>query len=329
MSSGNGKREKRNKSSSRDTDDSTAFIIGSPNSLGDYTTSPRGNALFTNSPLQQSSTNLDQSSSIRSSTSGLAIPAGNRFLSSSNTGYGAISSSDPYYHGDDDDDRSLLLPASVSISPLAQHADSTGAAQAAPLTPSAQEILARFMAAQSSASTSPERRKNVVGANIGGSSDTKDSFCSCNTNMIAVLILIVVIATASIFGIVFYARSTGEEIVVTPSSPSSPHVIFILADDLGWNSIGYEDYDLSFATPFLTSIAKQGIIMNNYYAQEVCTPARAAILTGRYPLSTGMQYSMIMPTTSWGLDLNETLWPEVGPYFTNPNPNPYLPIPLR
>lgn len=49
-----------------------------------------------------------------------------------------------------------------------------------------------------------------------------------------------------------------------------PNIVFILADDLGWNSMGYEiNFDLTFATPFLTSLALKGIIMNQYYAQEV------------------------------------------------------------
>jgi len=86
---------------------------------------------------------------------------------------------------------------------------------------------------------------------------------------------------------------------------ANKHIIFILADDLGWNSIGYQDYDLSFATPTLSSMASQGIIFDNYYAQEVCTPARASLLTGRHPLSIGMQYSIIMPTTAWGLGIEE------------------------
>ena len=60
------------------------------------------------------------------------------------------------------------------------------------------------------------------------------------------------------------------------NSLSLPNFVFILSDDLGWNSIGYQDYDLSFATPRLTSLAKSGLILSNYYSQEVCTPARAS-----------------------------------------------------
>jgi arylsulfatase A-like enzyme len=71
------------------------------------------------------------------------------------------------------------------------------------------------------------------------------------------------------------------------SDSVKPNFVFILADDLGWNSLGYLNYDLNFTTPTLTSLAQQGIIMGSYYAQEVCTPSRAALLTGRYPLSIG------------------------------------------
>ena len=74
---------------------------------------------------------------------------------------------------------------------------------------------------------------------------------------------------------------------------------------MGWNSIGYQDYDLSFATPHLTDLARSGLILSNYYSQEVCTPARAALLTGRYPLSIGMQFSVVDTRTPWGLNLGE------------------------
>ena len=81
-------------------------------------------------------------------------------------------------------------------------------------------------------------------------------------------------------------RKPDDAHVYTASS-SKPNIIFILADDLGWNSIGYELYDLSFTTPYITSLAKQGIVMNNYYGQEVCTPSRASLMTGRYPITIG------------------------------------------
>jgi len=47
-----------------------------------------------------------------------------------------------------------------------------------------------------------------------------------------------------------------------------PHIVFVLADDLGWNSIGYRaGSDLAFTTPHLTGLAQKGLVLNNYYSQ--------------------------------------------------------------
>lgn len=92
---------------------------------------------------------------------------------------------------------------------------------------------------------------------------------------------------------------------------SSPNFVFIVADDLGWNSVGYTNSKLEFATPQMTALAKKGIIMDNFYAQEVCSPSRASLLTGRYPLSSGMQYGMVAATAEWGLPLDEITIAEV------------------
>lgn len=48
----------------------------------------------------------------------------------------------------------------------------------------------------------------------------------------------------------------------------APNFVYILADDLAWNSMGYQNFDLD-VTPHLTAFAKDGIILDNFYAQEV------------------------------------------------------------
>ena len=144
----------------------------------------------------------------------------------------------------------------------------------------------------------------------------------------AVLFIVAVDKNVNVYSVSDYlgggssSSSSSDEaprgIVVSPYSSSSstgngesiqsekPNVVFILADDLGWNSLGHEDYDLDFTTPTLTAMSSQGIMMENYYAQEVCTPARGSLLTGRHPLSIGMQYFMVESAIPWGLDLTET-----------------------
>jgi len=101
------------------------------------------------------------------------------------------------------------------------------------------------------------------------------------------------------------------DVSLTTTEATYPNFVVIVADDLGWNALSYNDEDISFATPVLAGLASKGIIMGNYYAQEVCSPSRASLLTGRYPLSVGMQYGMVAATAEWGLDLDEITLAEV------------------
>lgn len=96
------------------------------------------------------------------------------------------------------------------------------------------------------------------------------------------------------------------------SSPNKkPNFLVIIADDLGFSSLGYNQYDIAGSAPFLTELIKDGIMFTNYYAQEECTPSRAALLTGRYPITTGMQYHVVQPSQEWGLDTSEILLPSI------------------
>ena len=84
-----------------------------------------------------------------------------------------------------------------------------------------------------------------------------------------------------------------------------PNIVFILADDLGYNSLS-ED-----VSPWLWKMQEKGVKLENYYSQEACTPARAALLTGRIPLSIGLQYYEHSVDESGGLGLEETTLGEV------------------
>ena len=58
-----------------------------------------------------------------------------------------------------------------------------------------------------------------------------------------------------------------------------PHILIIMADDLGWN-------DISWNNPIVKSrnlhkLAREGIILDHHYSQHICTPSRGALLTGR------------------------------------------------
>ena len=91
-------------------------------------------------------------------------------------------------------------------------------------------------------------------------------------------------------------------------APTKPDIIFILADDLGYADVGWHGSDIR--TPVLDQLAASGAKLEHLYAMPVCSPARAALMTGRYPIRTGLQMNIIRPTSKYGLPLEERLLPQ-------------------
>merc|ERR1711892_1406456 len=95
--------------------------------------------------------------------------------------------------------------------------------------------------------------------------------------------------------------------ITTCDDVSPPHIIFILADDLGYNDVGY--HNPKILTPNIDKLAKSGIILEQHYAQFQCTPSRAALMTARYPYRYGRQRAVLRGTQPTGLSLDYTLLP--------------------
>jgi arylsulfatase A-like enzyme len=68
---------------------------------------------------------------------------------------------------------------------------------------------------------------------------------------------------------------------------STPNIVFILADDLGYADVPWIDNDNLIQADRIKDLASNGIIFDQFYAQPSCSPSRAALLTGLYPHHTG------------------------------------------
>src|SRR5688572_7548985 len=88
-----------------------------------------------------------------------------------------------------------------------------------------------------------------------------------------------------------------------------PDVVFIIADDLGTNDVGFTG-GKDIKTPHLDRLAGSGTVLKQFYVQPVCSPTRAALLTGRYPMRYGLQVGVVRPWSKYGLPLEERTLPQ-------------------
>lgn len=89
---------------------------------------------------------------------------------------------------------------------------------------------------------------------------------------------------------------------------TQPNILFIMADDLGWKDVGFHGSEIK--TPTLDALAADGVKLEQYYAQPMCTPTRAALMTGRYPMRYGLQTAVIPQGHNYGLPIDELLLPQ-------------------
>ena len=82
-----------------------------------------------------------------------------------------------------------------------------------------------------------------------------------------------------------------------------PNIVVILADDLGWGDVGWHESNIM--TPHLDRLADSGMKLEQFYVMPVCSPTRACLMTGRYPMRYGLQVGVIRPTNDFGLPTDE------------------------
>jgi arylsulfatase A len=118
--------------------------------------------------------------------------------------------------------------------------------------------------------------------------------------------LTTLLLVVSLFGSIPILASSQQR----PASNRPPNIIFIYADDMGYGDIGCFGAK-AIKTPNLDKMAQDGLRLTNFYsASPICTPSRAALLTGRYATRMGAQQmqlaNVLFPTSQTGLPQSET-----------------------
>ena len=86
------------------------------------------------------------------------------------------------------------------------------------------------------------------------------------------------------FVIIFFSLCL--TVIELSAGEKKPNIIFILADDLGWQDVGFMGSEY-FETPHLDTLAQESLVMENAFMYPTCSPSRAALLTGQQSFRTG------------------------------------------
>lgn len=94
-------------------------------------------------------------------------------------------------------------------------------------------------------------------------------------------------------------------------APERPNVILIFVDDLGYGDLGVTGNTL-IETPSIDALAHEGVMLTDFHASaNICTPSRAGLMTGRYPVRAGLGVSVVYPASTHGLKSEELTLAEV------------------
>jgi arylsulfatase A len=85
-----------------------------------------------------------------------------------------------------------------------------------------------------------------------------------------------------------------------PRATSHPNIIVIFADDLGYGDLA--SFGGTTPTPHLDRLAREGMKLTHFYAQPLCSPSRASLLTGCYSQRVGFPYVVGPQGPSWTAD---------------------------
>ena len=90
---------------------------------------------------------------------------------------------------------------------------------------------------------------------------------------------------------------------LTVSAADKPNIVILLADDLGFHDVGFHGGEIR--TPNIDKLASEGVELERFYVHPVCSPTRAGLMTGRYPIRYGSMRAVYPPWRQGGLDTGE------------------------
>ena len=96
-------------------------------------------------------------------------------------------------------------------------------------------------------------------------------------------------------------------VLASPAGARTPNIVLIMADDLGWRDVGYHGSEIR--TPRIDALAAEGVTLERFYVQPICSPTRAAVMTGKSPARLGI-YQPIAKISTGGLPLEEEILPQ-------------------
>jgi len=105
-----------------------------------------------------------------------------------------------------------------------------------------------------------------------------------------------------IIGIVLALQTMA--VAAASAERARPNVVYFLVDDLGAQDCGFSG-GKEIKTPHIDKLAAEGCTLTAFYAQPLCSPTRAALLTGRYPMRYGLQVGVVRPWATYGLPVEE------------------------
>jgi len=95
---------------------------------------------------------------------------------------------------------------------------------------------------------------------------------------------------------------------LSTAAAQRPNIIIMVADDLGWSDVGFHGGDID--TPSLDQLAAEGVELSRFYTTPICSPTRAALMTGRDPMRLGVAYAVIWPWSNAGIHPDEHFMPQ-------------------